>query len=92
MTVTIRKIRGSQKILGKPIIDGAEMNNSDINIRQGAGGLNIFAADDTLLIQGDSDGLTVQDSDGTRRSRLGVQPDGTRDVFFGLTAEGEDIE
>lgn len=70
MAVTIRKRYGGQNIL----------NNTEINIGAKAGGLNLYAEDGTLLIQGDQNGFTAQDADGTRRSRFGTQPDGSREV------------
>ena len=82
MAVTIRKTRGGQNIF----------TNAEINIGQNGGGLNFYADDGTLLMQGDKNGLTIQDADGTKRSRLGTQPDGSRDSFFGITADGEELE
>lgn len=81
MTVTIKTRHGGQKII----------NNSKINVANRAGGINFYADDGTLLMKGSSEGLTLQDSDGTRRSRLGVQPDGTRDVASVTTKAGVDL-
>lgn len=81
MAITVTKRYRGQQII----------NDAEINLGANGGSLNIYADDGTLLITGDEEGFTVQDSDGTRRSRLGVQPDGSRDVANVTTKPGVDL-